>query len=121
MRTFKDTRGRSYYDIVPEIDGQVDITHNYSGTIRGFHYHDKKREWMFAVTGNFKFVLTNPKEVVYVSGGEVIEIAPKRWHAYQALTSGIMMEYADIKFNVEKPDDLKKPYDTFDKWEIEKK
>lgn len=123
MRTVKDTRGRSWFDLVPEMEYQVDSTVSYPNTIRAFHYHDFKTEWMFVVQGHYKFVLTNPLEVVYLSQGEVIKIIPGRWHGYQNIGTeeGIVIEIADKKHNLKNPDDKRKPYDEFDKWEKEKK
>ena len=123
MRMFKDTRGRSWFDIVKEMDGQVDITVSYPGTIRAFHYHEEKTEWMFVARGHYKFVLSDPLETVYLSQGEVITISPRRWHGYQNIGTdeGIVMEIADRKHNVDSPDDFRKPYDEFDKWQKEKK
>jgi dTDP-4-dehydrorhamnose 3,5-epimerase len=124
MRNFKDTRGKSWYDLVPEMDGQIDITVNYPGTIRAFHWHDKKIEWMFIVEGEVKFVLTDPMETIYATQGDCVKIEPHRWHGYQALGDKqvIVLEYADKKHDVENPDDERKPYNSFgEEWKKEKK
>lgn len=123
MRINKDTRGRSYYDIFTEEKGQTDLSINYPGTIRGFHMHKTTDEWWFAVSGQFKVVLTNPKEIIYMSEGDLIQIDKGRWHGFQVLGNeiGIMLEHTEKKYNVENPDDFKKPWNTFDKWEIERK
>lgn len=120
MRQFKDTRGKSWFDVFP-IKEQIDITHNYKGTIRAFHRHQKKEEWMFVILGEFKFVLTNPLEIIYASQGETIKIGPNRWHGYQALTEGIVMEYGTEKHDLENPDDEREVWDKFNNWEKEKK
>jgi dTDP-4-dehydrorhamnose 3,5-epimerase-like enzyme len=57
-RIFKDIRGKSLFDIFSSIKGQVDITFNYKDTVRAFHLHQKKDEFFFVVSGEFKFVLT---------------------------------------------------------------
>jgi len=124
MRKFRDTRGKSWFDIVSEMDWQVDITESYPGTIRAFHHHLHKTEWMFVVLGEFKFVLTNPDAVVFLSQGDFLKIDPERWHGYQALSSevtGIMMEVSTSKHDLANPDDQRKPWDAFDDWEKEKK
>lgn len=123
MRQFKDTRGKSWFDIVEDLPGQIDITVNYPGTIRAFHRHQRKIEWMFVVQGEFKFHLTNPDEVIYVSQGEKVMIDVNRWHGYQALgeKEGIMLEYGLEKHNVENPDDEREVYNKFDDWVKEKK
>jgi dTDP-4-dehydrorhamnose 3,5-epimerase len=131
MRTFKDTRGKCNYDIIPELEGQLDIAHNYPGTIRAFHCHMDKTEWMYVVSGEFKFVLqgdeidTEPegKEIIYLSAGEKIQINPFVWHGYQVVGNepGIIIEYATKKHDMKDPDDQRKPYDEYDDWKKEKK
>lgn len=123
MRQFKDTRGRSSFDIVPEAEWQMDSTVSYPGTIRAFHYHDHKTEWMFVAKGHYKFVLTDPLEVSYLSEGDVIKITPGRWHGYQNIGTeeGIVIEVANKKHSLENPDDQRMPYDQFDSWLKEKK
>jgi len=123
VRTSKDTRGRSWFDLVPEMDFQVDSTVSYPGTIRAFHYHVHKTEWMFVAKGHYKFVLDNPLEVRYLSEGEVITIIPGRWHGYQNIGTeeGIVIEVANKKHSLENPDDQRMPYDKFDTWEKERK
>ena len=118
MRTFKDYRGRSWFDILPHLDGQIDITVNYPGTIRAFHCHHVKTEYMFVVRGEFKFVLSDPLETIYASAGDVVEITPRRWHGYQYLGSdeGIVMEYGTHKHDLTSPDDDRLPYQQFDDW-----
>lgn len=123
MRSSKDTRGRSWFDIVPEMEWQVDSTVSYPGTIRAFHYHEHKIEWMFVAQGHYKFVLSHPTEIYYLSQGDMIQIEPYRWHGYQNIGTeeGIVIEVANKKHDLENPDDARKPYDTFDTWEKEKK
>lgn len=122
MRTFKDTRGKSWYDIIEEMPGQIDITVNYPGTIRAFHWHDKKIEWMFVIKGEVKFVLTDPQETIFASQGEMVKIEPHRWHGYQALQQeAIVLEYSDKKHDVTNPDDERKPFYTYDLWQKESK
>lgn len=123
MRWFKDTRGKSFFDIVPEMDWQIDVTISYPGTVRAFHHHYHKIEWMFVVVGEFKFVLTNPDEIIYLSQGECIKINPGRWHGYQALAEqpGIVIEIATAKHDLANPDDQRKPWNEFDDWEKERK
>jgi len=123
MRTFRDTRGKSWFDIVSQADWQIDVTVSYPGTIRAFHHHYHKIEWMFVILGEFKFVLTDPDEIVFLSQGDVIRIDPGRWHGYQALggQSGIMLEVATAKHSLTDPDDQRKPWNTFDSWEKARK
>lgn len=78
---------------------------------------------MFVVQGDMKFVLTDPDEVIYAKQGDCIKITPGRWHGYQSLGNkmSIIMEYATHKHDLKNPDDQRKPYDAFNKWEKENK
>jgi dTDP-4-dehydrorhamnose 3,5-epimerase-like enzyme len=123
MRINKDTRGRSSFDVFSIQNGQTDLSYNYPGVIRGFHQHLEKDEYWLCVSGNFKVVLSDPLEIIYLSPGEIAEINRGRWHGFQVLgqTEGIMIEYTTSKHDINNPDDYRKPYDEFDTWEIEKK
>ena len=123
MRTNKDTRGKCWYDIFPLEKGQVDAQFNYPGTIRAFHMHKNKEETWFIAEGEFKIVLSNPTEILYLSQGESVFISTNRWHGYQVLGEipGIMIEYTTVKHIEDPEDDYKKPYNEFDNWEKEKK
>ncbi len=121
MRINKDTRGKSFYDIIPEIKGQIDITLNYPGTIRAFHKHLIHTEYIFVIEGELKVRLTHPDEILYLSSGEMVKIIPSRWHGYQVLGDQpcYTLYYESEKWTPE--DDLRKPYNAFDNWEREKK
>ena len=124
MRTFKDTRGKAWFDIVPEMENyQIDLTTNYPDIVRAFHHHNHKTEWFFAASGEFKLVLTNPLETIYMSQGDVVRIDPGRWHGYQCLglQPAIMLEVSSAKYDLEDPDDQKCPWNTHDGWEVERK
>lgn len=123
MRTFKDTRGRSWFDLVSEIPWQVDMTVSYPGTIRAFHLHKEKIEWLFVARGQFQFILTDPQEEVFLSEGEMIAVTPGRWHGYKNIgeTEGIVIEIADQKHSLEVPDDYREQWNKFADWEKVKK
>ena len=70
MRIFKDTRGKSWFNVFEDIKGQIDVTISYPGTVRAFHYHDLQVEYWFVVKGEYKFVLKKPnreKEIKYLA------------------------------------------------------
>lgn len=126
MRSFKDTRGKSWFDIVEDMEGQVDITITYPGGIRAFHHHNIKTEVFFVVKGEYKLVLSSDvtgKEIKYLSQGDSYRIKPGVWHGYQVLGNepGIIMEWSSHKHDPENPDDDRKPYNEFDDWKKEKK
>ena len=123
MRINKDTRGKGFYDIFPKQVGQTDVSFSYPGTIRAFHMHRIKTEWFFCGGGIIQLVLTDPFEVIYMEKGDVVEIIPNRWHGFKILGDelGVMLEYSNEKFDLKDPDDLRKPFDKFYKWETERK
>lgn len=118
MRNIVNDRGASWFDIVEECPGQIDITYTNPGAVRAFHMHRSTKEWIFVVSGTFKFVFTDPDEQIVATPGDVVIVAPGRWHGIQNTSDvvGIYMEYADRKFEITDPDDLVKPPDTFHKW-----
>ena len=123
MRINKDTRGKGFYDIFPKQDGQTDISFSYPGAIRAFHCHKVKTEWFFCAGGIIELVLTDPFEIHYMEKGDMIEIAPHRWHGFRILGDelGVMLEYSSHKFDLEDPDDLRAPFDKYHDWKIERK
>ena len=123
MRIHKDTRGKGFYDIFPKQDGQTDISFSYPGAIRAFHCHDIKTEWFFCAGGIIELVLTDPFEIIYMEKGDVVEIAPHRWHGFRILGDelGVMLEYSSHKHDLKNPDDMRAPFDKYHDWKIEKK
>ena len=123
MRINSDTRGKGFYDIFPKQDGQTDISFSYPGAIRAFHCHKIKTEWFFCAGGVIELVLTDPFEKIYMEKGDMVEITPGRWHGFRILGDelGVMLEYSSHKFDLKDPDDLRKPFNEFHNWEIEKK
>jgi len=123
LRNHKDTRGRSYYDLFESQQGQTDISYNYPGTIRAFHQHLKKDETWVCVRGDFKVVLSDPLDTIYLSEGERVLIERGRWHGFQVLGAdlAIMLEFTTEKHDEDNLDDYRKPYNAFDEWETEKK
>ena len=123
MRTNKDSRGKGFYDIFPTQEGQTDVSFSFPGTIRAFHHHNIKTEYFFCAGGELELILTDPFERVYMEKGDMKEIAPGRWHGFKILGNeiGVMLEYSTHKHNLENPDDDRKPFDEFYKWETEKK
>ena len=121
MKTFKDTRGKSFFDIIPDGSSQINISYNYPGTIKAFHLHKKQTDYFFCISGEIKLVLTNPEEVFYMSQGDIQEIKPNRWHGFQVLGQevAIMLEYATQKYAP--ADEEREFWQKFDIWDIEKK
>jgi len=123
MRINKDTRGKGFYDLFPRECGQTDISFSYPGTIRAFHMHKIKTEWFFCAGGIIRLVLTDPFEEFFMERGDMVEIKPGRWHGFQILGDelGVMLEHSTHKYEMDNPDDFRKPYNEFTNWEIEKK
>jgi len=114
MKT-KDYRGKSWYDIFPLSEGQINFTHNYKGTIRAFHRHQKQTDYWFCAYGEARVIIEG--ESTYLSQGDLIVIPPNKWHGLEALTDFGLLYWTTEKFNEGSPDEERAP---FDKWQWDK-
>jgi quercetin dioxygenase-like cupin family protein len=111
----KDYRGKNWWDIFPFLRGQVNFTHNYKGTIRAFHRHQKQMDYWFCVYGEARVNLDGKE--IYMSQGDYLEIPPKTWHGMEALTDCGIIYYTTAKSNdlpKEERDEERAPFDLFD-------
>lgn len=111
MNHTKDYRGKSWWDIFPFNKGQINFTHNYKGTIRAFHRHEKQTDWWFCIYGEARVILDGKD--VYMSKGDLIEIPPHTWHGLEALEDFGLLYYTTEKFDKENPDEQRAPFDTY--------
>jgi dTDP-4-dehydrorhamnose 3,5-epimerase-like enzyme len=105
MRTKKDERGENYWDIVPELPGQLNVVYSNEGVKRGLHRHQEITETFFITNKSFKFHLDGKEWTVYA--GDRIVVKPNMWHGLEALQNNAsFMYYQTSKFN-EKDEEIK--------------
>lgn len=59
-KPFIDTRGRGYYDVIPELHGQINVSELQPGLVRGFHFHKLQTDHVFCSNGNMHVILIEP-------------------------------------------------------------
>ncbi len=132
---FKDARGRGKYGLFSDlVDGQINISYSYPGTIRAFHRHEKQWDNWLVVKGNLEVVLyTEPPmfyseleklELHYLSeGDDVLKIPPSVWHGFRVLGNeeAVLLYYVTNKYNPANPDEEREKWNAFYNWETPKK
>lgn len=128
---FKDARGRGSYDVFPGIEnGQINVSITYPGVVRAFHRHWFQEDNWHIVSGQFEVVLVTEVdpvigddkiEVLYLGPGEGVTIPRFVWHGFRVLGTepGILLYYVTNKFDPDKPDEERVPWDNFYAWETE--
>lgn len=143
---FKDARGRGDYDVFPGIkEGQINVSTTYPGVIRAFHRHWFQEDNWYIVSGQFEVVLASTetvegefptihgeiaktmnqdtKQILYLGPGESINIPRLVWHGFRILGTepGTLLYYVTNKFDPDKPDEERAPWDRFYSWKTEYK
>ncbi|MBP9694921.1 MAG: dTDP-4-dehydrorhamnose 3,5-epimerase family protein [Candidatus Magasanikbacteria bacterium] len=107
-RFHEDDRRRGFYDIIPGLPGDMNITHMPPGVIAGLHMHKKHSDYFAVAKGSVLFRLVyedgRPEEKIVLSeySRQTLEIPPGVWHGYKSLEASILVFYTNEKFN---PDD----------------
>ena len=75
-----------------------DLDSTKSGEERGHHYHRRKTENFYVLTGEFDLLIhdleTGHKEILVVKAGERLQIAPGIAHAFRSRVYSQALEYA---------------------------
>ena len=106
-RFHEDARRRGFYDIVPGLSGEMNLTHMNAGIICGLHQHKKQTDYFAVAKGSILVRLIyedgRPEEKFVVSEHthKTIAIPPGVWHGYKSLEPTILVFYIDQKFNTE--------------------
>ena len=117
LRVKKDKRGW-LVEILHESNldkrefGQIFVTIAYPGIVKGGHYHKRKKEWFYVVTGEGELIVVDNKtgEEKKILMGEnnmvAVEIPPNVTHWIKNIGEEIMhlLVYADEEFNPQRPD-----------------
>ena len=118
---FKDTRGKSWFDIFPKLEGQLNYSILYPGAVKAFHRHKYQDDWIFCIFGDIKAVIGDKE--FYLTQGDSLVIKKNKWHGFQALggKEAGMLYYCTRKYDSKYPDEERERWDKFNNWEIENK
>ena len=74
-----------------------------SGEERGHHYHGKKTENFYVLTGKFDLLIldleTGHKEIFVIKAGDRLQIAPRIAHAFRSRTYSQALEYSSDPYD----------------------
>lgn len=93
------------------------ITFEKKGSVRGNHYHTKKKEWFVAVKGKLKVFLEDlrtKEKISFVLDGdsdkyERVYVPQNVAHAFKNITKvAMMINYCNKPYHVDDPDTIKR-------------
>ncbi len=110
MNFHEDDRAQRLFDIFPEVNGQINISHvNSTDHVVAWHKHKIQTDYWFCVKGSFKVGLAEPQddgtyrvrwEYLSDKNSRIIEIPPGVYHGYKALQNeSIILYYLDQKYS----------------------
>ena len=80
-----------------------DLDSTKSGEERGHHYHEKKTENFYVLTGEFDLLIhdleTDHKGVYVVKAGDRLQIAPRIAHAFRSRVYSQALEYSNEPYD----------------------
>jgi dTDP-4-dehydrorhamnose 3,5-epimerase len=130
LRVIPDERGRLmeiFRNDDPEFRqfGQVYMTTNYPGVVKGWHYHNKQWDNVACVKGMIKLVLYDRRkesptfgEIAEFFIGEhqpaLITIPPEVCHGWKCISDveSLVVNVPSEVYNYEQPDENRLPYNT---------
>lgn len=100
----EDERRRAYYNLVPDLPGQMCMTDMPEGTIAGMHMHKKQTDYFTVARGRVLFRLVTEGEeeervVLSPASRRTLIIKPGIWHGYKSLEPSILVFYVDHKYD----------------------
>ena len=116
VEIFKDHRAIRYFDVFPELSGQVSISvimpHQYSG----WHKHDRQTDQFFVAKGTIKVGIITPtgviiEEVLTAEHPHTIVISPSHWHAWKSLEEETILVYY-LSHKHDEADEIRETADT---------
>jgi mannose-6-phosphate isomerase-like protein (cupin superfamily) len=73
------------------------------GTVRGNHYHEKKREWFYLISGELLLVVQDlesaVREEIHLKSGDLVYISPSVAHAFGVQAPGYGVEFSPVAFD----------------------
>ena len=118
VKTFDDKRGTLFEALRFKTEnipgkGQVYVYTVKPGARRGDHYHKKKEEWFFCVSGELELLLkTNKKRIkkkISAKEPEIVYVAPGTIHTLvnRNENTSVVVAYASEELDQEYPDTYK--------------
>lgn len=95
---FRDHRADRYFDIYPELHGQITVSVVEPHQFSGWHKHKLQYDIFFVASGELKISIISPDGVVEevffdASNRQSVFIPPLHWHCYKSFGSQATLIY----------------------------
>ena len=96
--SYHDERANRYFDIFPNLEGQVTVSIVTPNTVSGWHRHKIQSDQFFVVKGVLTVTTISPKGVVRkvelsASSPCTITILPNYWHGWRSYEDEVTLIY----------------------------
>jgi dTDP-4-dehydrorhamnose 3,5-epimerase-like enzyme len=98
IESFEDQRAARYFDLFPELPGQVTVSVIMPHQFSGWHKHQHQTDQFFVAEGVIKVGIITPagemiEELLSSEHPETITIPPGHWHAWKSLAEKVFLVY----------------------------
>ena len=95
---YKDHRADRYFDIYPDLDGQITVSIVEPNQISGWHRHQLQFDIFFVAAGELKIAVISPdglveEAVLGADNRQTIYIPSGHWHCYRSFDSQATLIY----------------------------
>jgi dTDP-4-dehydrorhamnose 3,5-epimerase-like enzyme len=96
--SFKDQRATRYFDLFPEMPGQITVSVIMPRQFSGWHKHMHQTDEFFVAEGTIKIGIITPdgepiEELLSAEHPQTIKIPPGYWHAWKSLEGKAFLVY----------------------------
>lgn len=98
IESFKDQRATRFFDLFPELPGQITVSVIRPQQFSGWHKHVRQTDHFFVAEGTIKVGIITPAsemivELLSSEYPETITIPPGHWHAWKSLGEKAILVY----------------------------
>lgn len=98
VESFKDNRASRFFDLYPELSGQITTSVIEPNQFSGWHKHSLQYDQFFVADGRIKIAVINPEGKVseYILSSDepkTVYIPPEHWHCYHSFDERAFLIY----------------------------
>jgi len=98
IESFSDNRAVRYFDLFPELSGQITISKIFPHQFSGWHKHNNQTDHFFVAEGSLKVAIISPKgeimeELLTSENPKTIVVQPSHWHAWKSSRDKVILIY----------------------------
>jgi len=98
IESFADKRASRFFDLFPELSGQITVSIINAQQFSGWHKHKKQYDQFFVADGEIKIAIISPagkvsEEILNSAEPRTILIPPDHWHCYHSISETATLIY----------------------------